>query len=116
MGDRHTVNKHREKAVALRYKPDSDEAPVVVASGYGEMAERIIGVAEKQGIPVFRDDSAASLLCMLDVGKSIPPELYEVVSTIYIEILKVAKESQDKAKINQISANTTRSARAKRQR
>lgn len=86
--------KRREKAVALRYKPDSDDAPVVIASGYGEMAERIIGVAERQGIPIFVDDSTASILCMLEVGRNIPPELYEAVSIIYAEILKIANNSK----------------------
>ena len=54
------------------------------------MAERIIGIAEKRGIPVFRDDSAVSLLCMLEVGANIPEELYEVVATIYGQILATA--------------------------
>ncbi len=84
-----------QKAVALRYQADKDAAPVIIASGYGDVAERIINVAEKQGIPVYRDDSAASLLCMLDVGASIPPKLYKVVAEIYCQILTIA--SQDDA-------------------
>ena len=57
----------KNKAVALRYNVDEDTSPVVIASGYGTVAEHIIDIAEKKGIPVFKDDSAASLLCMLDV-------------------------------------------------
>ena len=57
--------------------------PVVIASGYGTVAEHIIDIAEKKGIPVFKDDSAASLLCMREVGSNIPVELYEVVAAIY---------------------------------
>lgn len=79
------------KAVALRYNADEDNAPIVIASGYGSVAERIINIAEQQGIPVFRDDSAASILCMLEVGTAIPIELYEVVAQIYIEIMHIAK-------------------------
>ena len=55
----------RNKAVALKYNAAEDEAPVVIASGYGTVAEHIIDIAEKKGIPVFKDESAASLLCML---------------------------------------------------
>ena len=76
-----------KKAAALRYEIDSDFAPVVVASGYGPIAEKIINIAEKQGIPVYRDDSVSSMLCMLDVGKSIPPELYEIIAKLYCSIL-----------------------------
>ena len=61
----------KNKAVALRYNVDEDTSPVVIASGYGTVAEHIIDIAEKKGIPVFKDDSAASLLCMLDVGSNI---------------------------------------------
>ena len=47
----------KSKAVALKYNVEEDLAPIVIASGYGEVAERIINVAEQRGIPVFRDDS-----------------------------------------------------------
>ena len=80
----------KDKAVALRYRADEDMAPVVIASGYGTVAENIVQIAEQKGIPVFRDDSAASLMCMLEVGRYIPPELYEVVAAIYGQILKIS--------------------------
>lgn len=86
------MSKSNEKAVALKYNSDQDLAPVVIASGYGEVAERIIDIAETRGIPVYRDDSAASMLCMLDVGASIPEELYQVVATIYCQILTTANK------------------------
>ncbi len=79
-----------QKAIALKYNVEQDMAPVVIACGYGDTAERIINVAEQRGIPVYRDDSVASMLCMLDVGASIPEDLYEVVATIYSQILKTA--------------------------
>ena len=54
------------------------------------MAEHIIDIAEKKGIPVFKDDSAASLLCMLEVGSNIPVELYEVVAAIYCKLIETS--------------------------
>ena len=86
------MSKSRQKAVALRYNAQQDPAPVVIASGYGSVAERIIDIAENNGIPVFRDDSAASLLCMLEVGNTIPPELYEVIAAIYAQLLQISSE------------------------
>ena len=82
----------KSKAVALRYNADEDMAPVVIASGYGTIADKIIGIAEEKGIPVFKDDSAASMLCMLEVGRNIPSELYEVIAAVYLQILKVSSE------------------------
>ena len=85
----------KKKAVALKYNLEQDLAPVVIASGYGEVAERIINIAEERGIPVYRDDSAASMLCMLEVGASIPEELYQVVATIYIQIMETANRIKE---------------------
>ena len=84
----------KSKAVALRYRVDEDAAPVVIASGYGTIADKIIGVAEEKGIPVYKDDSAASMLCMLEVGRSIPADLYEVIAAIYMQILQVANTTK----------------------
>ena len=76
----------KNKAVALKYNAEEDASPVVIASGYGT----IIDIAEKKGIPVFKDDSAASLLCMLEVGSNIPVELYEVVAAIYCKLIETS--------------------------
>lgn len=86
------MSKSKQKAVALKYNAERDEAPIVIASGYGSVAEKIIDIAEQKGIPVFRDDSAASLLCMLEVGNSVPPELYEVIAAVYCQLLQVSSE------------------------
>lgn len=82
----------RNKAVALKYNAEKDTAPIVIASGYGSIADKIIDIAEQNGIPVFRDDSAASMLCMLDVGTAIPPELYEAIAAIYCQLLKTTSQ------------------------
>ncbi|MDL2252575.1 EscU/YscU/HrcU family type III secretion system export apparatus switch protein [Ruminococcaceae bacterium OttesenSCG-928-I18] len=85
-----TRGQGKSKAVALRYNLDEDMAPVVIASGYGTIADKIIGIAEEKGIPVYKDDSAASMLCMLEVGRTIPSDLYEVIAAIYMQILIAA--------------------------
>lgn len=90
------MSKYNEKAAALKYNSEDDLAPIVIASGYGNVAKNIIDVAENRGIPVYKDDSAASLLCMLDVGSNIPEELYQVIATIYCEILAVSEDIKDK--------------------
>ena len=82
----------KKKAVALKYNSEQDMAPVIIASGYGSVAERIINIAEERGIPVYRDDSAASILCMMEVGESIPEELYQIVASIYVQLLETANK------------------------
>lgn len=74
-------------AVALKYNPDLNYAPVVVASGLGELAQRIVNIADEAGVPVYRDDSVAALLVMLNAGETIPKELYQIVAAIYAEVV-----------------------------
>lgn len=77
-----------QKAAALKYSEKSPEsAPVVVASGSGTNAQKIIDIAEKNGVPVFRDNALATLLSQLQAGTEIPPELYRAVVDIYVFFL-----------------------------
>ncbi len=84
----------RQKAVALKYSPDKDNAPVIVASGMGYMAERITETAMAAGVPVYEDDSLATLLTQLQLGAEIPPELYQAIVGIYLYFLGYVPEKE----------------------
>ncbi len=77
-----------KKAVALRYDENQDVAPVIVASGLGYMAEKIVEVANENGVPVYEDNSLATVLTQLDLGTAIPEELYQAIVDIYTYFLK----------------------------
>lgn len=81
-----------KQAVALEYDP-SDDAPRVIASGKGVLAEKIIEKAKESDVPIHRDDKLADTLSRLEIGEMIPPELYEVVAEILIFV-----DSMDKLK------------------
>ena len=72
-----------KQAIALEYDP-SEDAPKVIASGRGILAEKIIERAKEADIPVHQDDKLANTLARLDIGEMIPPELYEVVAEILV--------------------------------
>jgi len=72
--------------VALQYGAD-DTAPVVVASGMGYLAEKIVDVAQDNGVPVYEDDSLATILTQLKLGQEIPEELYHAIVEIYVYFL-----------------------------
>lgn len=84
-------NKEKIKqAVALEYDP-SDQAPKIIATGKGKLAERIIETAKESNVPVHKDDKLASTLSKLDIGDFIPPELYEVVAEILVFVDNMEK-------------------------
>ena len=76
-------NKHiagKEKtAVAVAYNP-GEVAPKILAVGKGEVAERIIETAKENDVPFYQ----AETLSRLQIGDTIPPELYEVVAEILV--------------------------------
>ena len=72
-----------KQAVALSYDP-KDNAPTVIASGKGALAERIIEKAKEANVPLHRDDKLADTLSRLEIGELIPPEMYEVVAEILV--------------------------------
>jgi flagellar biosynthesis protein FlhB len=74
-------------AVALRYDPNGEAAPIVVAKGERLVAERIKQIAREAGVPIFRDVSLARSLVELAEGGEIPAALYEAVA----EILRVVQ-------------------------
>lgn len=87
-------NLMKKKAVALKYDREKDGAPVVVASGMGYLAERIAEAAMEAGIPVYEDDSVATLLSQLKLGAAIPQELYQTIADIYIYFLGYVPEDK----------------------
>lgn len=74
------------RAVALSYDGGAG-APVVVASGMGYMAEKIVEVAADSGVPIYEDNSLATILTQLQLGQEIPEELYKAIVEIYVYFL-----------------------------
>ena len=72
----------RQLAVPLRFLKDRDDVPRVVARGRGALAERILEIARKNGVPVHHDTDLAEVLAKLDLGQAIPPELYRAVAEV----------------------------------
>ena len=80
------LEKKEEKqktAVAPAYTP-GERAPKILATGKGEVAERIIETAKENEVPLYADDKLASTLSKLEIGDMIPPELYDVVAEILV--------------------------------
>lgn len=70
-------------AVAVAYEP-GEAAPKILATGKGEIAEKIIAKAKENDVPLYQDNKLADTLSKLKIGDAIPPELYEVVAEILV--------------------------------
>lgn len=99
-----------KSAIALEYDPN-DEAPRVIASGKGALAEKIIQKAHEADVPVHEDNKLADTLSRLDIGDLIPPQLYEVVAEILVFV-----DAMDKIKAKMAIAEAERIKRENKKR
>lgn len=90
---KNTLNK---KAVALKYDDTKNTAPVIVASGMGYMAEKIVETANENGVPVYEDNSLATILTQLELGTQVPEELYHAIVDIYLYFLDYVPDIKEK--------------------
>ena len=80
-------------AVALRYDPDRDNAPIVLAKGQDELALRIVRVAEENKVEVVENvPLARALYAQAELDREIPPELYGAVAEVLVYIFKLSKK------------------------
>ena len=84
-----------ERAVALRYEP-GEGAPVIVASGMGYLAEKMVEIATEAGVPVYEDSSLATILSQMELGREIPEELYQAIVDIYLYFLNFDPDDPEK--------------------
>ncbi|MGC4377969.1 EscU/YscU/HrcU family type III secretion system export apparatus switch protein [Fictibacillus sp. Mic-4] len=79
-------------AAVIQYDESSGRAPKVTAQGRGKLAEEIIKLAQKHNIPIQKDESLIGNLLEIDLGESIPPQLYAVIAEILLMIEQLEKE------------------------
>ena len=80
--------------MALSYL-DKNRAPIVVAKGYGVVAESIMREARENGLYVHASPDLIRLLMQVDLDQQIPPELYLAVAEVmaWIHGLEQAEEA-----------------------
>lgn len=80
-------------ACALRYDPDEEASPRLVAKGNGYIAEQIKQVAKDNDIPIVRDVGLARALQELELDTEVPEELYDGVAEIlkWVEMVAMSQ-------------------------
>ena len=86
-----------KSAVALEYNPD-EEAPKIVATGKGYLAEKIIEKAKESNVPIHEDEKLTKTLSKLEIGDMIPPELYNAVAEVlvFVDAMEKIKSKMNK--------------------
>lgn len=84
-------DKDIRKAVALQY--NAPNAPKVVATGKGAIADAIIDKARQAGVPVEENPALVDALSTLKLDETIPIDLYKAVAAVIAAVLRAAKKA-----------------------
>lgn len=84
-------------AVALRYHPEEDNAPVVLAKGQDYLAGKIIEIAQQHHIPMKEDKPLAhALYDTVEVNEQIPEEFYQAMAEVMAWVYHLKQEGEER--------------------
>lgn len=84
------------QAVAVRYDPEKEGSPRVVAKGKGQIAEKILEIAKANNVPIYEDPDLLEMLALVELFDEVPPELYTAVAEVLVWVYRVNKERAPK--------------------
>lgn len=87
-----TKNRRRingPSAAVIKYDKDQGQVPTVVAQGTGYVAQKIIETAKENGVILQEDSTLLGNLLQIDLGESVPPQLYGVIAEILVLLEKI---------------------------
>lgn len=80
-------------AVALRYDPEKNSAPYVVAKGADEIALRIKQLAKEYGITTMENKPLArALFAQTEIGQGVPADLYKAVAEVLAFVYRLKRK------------------------
>lgn len=84
-------------AVALKYDPELNSAPVIVAKGEDYLALKIIEIAQEHDIPIMENKPLArALYAEVDVNMEIPSEFYNSVAEVLAFVYSLKEKELSK--------------------
>jgi flagellar biosynthesis protein len=87
------ATRRQKQAVALRYEPKKDRAPIITGKGRSHLAEKILELAREHNIPIRQDKNLLQILSRLDFHQEVPPEVYKVVAEILAFIYRLSNRT-----------------------
>ncbi|TGL59419.1 hypothetical protein EHQ64_15085 [Leptospira sarikeiensis] len=79
--------------IALKFTPNENKGPMVLAKGEGFLGEKIKRIAKNHGVPIVEDRVLAEALTPVPIGQEIPENLYRAVASVFAFVLNQKAES-----------------------
>jgi flagellar biosynthesis protein len=77
--------KDDNKAVALSFSLDLP-APMLQAKGQGQIAAKLVHIAQELGIPIEQNPGLTEGLISFEPGSMVPEEYFKVLSQIFLNL------------------------------
>ena len=90
------IEKKQDAAVALLYDKKQADAPRVVATGKGLVAQKIIETAREAGVHIHEDPDLVELLAKIPLGQEIPVELYQTIAEVLAFVYRINENFKQK--------------------
>lgn len=85
----------QDKGVALKYNTQK-KIPEIIAIAKGQLLTKMLELAKKNNITIYKDKDSVEILSAMNVGRQIPEELYKVIAEILSFCYKVSKNFREK--------------------
>lgn len=76
-----------KKAVALKY-PEGAAAPFVTVTAKGELAQKVLDVAEENDITIVKNDELTDFLSVQEIGTCVPETVWPVLAKIFAFVMQ----------------------------
>ena len=87
----HPPSAHYRRAVSLEYNDGGEGAPRVNAKGDHLVADQIVKIARRFGVPVVEKGEMARALSSVPLDQEIPEPLFEAVAVMLQELKRTVK-------------------------
>lgn len=82
-------------AIGLEWKQERMNAPVVIAKGQDNIAQRIKEIARESDVPIIENKPLArALYSEVEIGDEIPEQYYEVMAIVLSEVYRMKAQEQ----------------------
>ena len=82
-------------AVAMEYRREAMKAPIVIAKGQDNMAQRIRAVAEEHGVPIIENKPLTrAIYAEIDIGEEVPEKFYDAVVAVLKQVYRLNREQE----------------------
>jgi flagellar biosynthetic protein FlhB len=82
-------------AIGLEWKQERMNAPVVIAKGQDNIAQRIKEIARENEVPIIENKPLArALYSEVEIGDEIPEQYYEVMAIVLSEVYRMKAQEQ----------------------